>query len=249
MIPGFFIVNWCFHAINKPSEIIGLLDSHFFKQPSTTWKSLGDSFKEHATTIITPDFLAALAQTESQGNPIARTYWQWSLSLNPFKIFAPASSAAGLFQITDGTYREMKKYCIHDGEVVKDGPWYEVNSCWFNFAYNRLIPGHAIEMTSAYLHRQVTKLVKRYRGAPPSDQQKQQLAAIIHLCGAQRAEELLRQHFKLEAIGDCGAHNAKAYVTKIQRLQANFTGSQNKFDRPKKLKTAMGAISPEQNPE
>ncbi|MDZ4676753.1 MAG: lytic transglycosylase domain-containing protein [Oligoflexia bacterium] len=226
-IPSFFTINWCYHAINKPSEVIGLFDSHFYNSPRNTWQNLGSDFKDHSTSIITSDFLAALAQTETQGNPIARTYWQWSFSTNPFKIFAPASSAAGLFQITDGTYAQMKRFCIHNGEVVKDGPWYEIGSCWFNFAYNRLIPSHAIEMTAAYLDYHVTKLIKRYRGAPPNTQQKQELAAIIHLCGPQRGEQFVRNRFQLASIGNCGAHNPHAYVNKLKKLQSGFSNSRN----------------------
>jgi len=33
-------------------------------------------FNEYSTATITPDLLAALAQVESAGNPVARTYWR-----------------------------------------------------------------------------------------------------------------------------------------------------------------------------
>ena len=29
---------------------------------------------------MTPELLAALAQVEGSGNPVARTYWRWSWS-------------------------------------------------------------------------------------------------------------------------------------------------------------------------
>jgi len=32
-------------------------------------------FREYSTAAITPELLAALAQVEGAGNPLARTYW------------------------------------------------------------------------------------------------------------------------------------------------------------------------------
>lgn len=55
------------------------------------------------------------------------------------------------------------------------GPWNNFNSCWFNSLYSRVIPGHAMEMTSALLDRYVTRLAgdrgphsSRNRSWPPS---------------------------------------------------------------------------------
>src|SRR5258708_1231666 len=78
VIASFFALNWCYHAVRKPAEIVGVFDSHFYKDPNQTWKAHGDSFVENATDVITPDFLAALAQVETHGNAIARTYWHWN---------------------------------------------------------------------------------------------------------------------------------------------------------------------------
>jgi len=44
---------------------------------------------------VSAEFLAALAQVENDGNPIATTYWRWSW--NPFEVYRPASSALGMF--------------------------------------------------------------------------------------------------------------------------------------------------------
>ena len=35
--------------------------------------------------------LAALAQAEGAGNPVASTYWRWRLTRNPFASYQPAS--------------------------------------------------------------------------------------------------------------------------------------------------------------
>ena len=48
-----------------------------------------------------------------------------------------------MFQITDGTFAEARRYCIHDHVVVEDGPWHDARSCWFNGLYTRVVPGHA----------------------------------------------------------------------------------------------------------
>jgi len=36
----------------------------------------GPLFRRHSTVVITPELLAALAQVEGAGNPVARTYWR-----------------------------------------------------------------------------------------------------------------------------------------------------------------------------
>jgi hypothetical protein len=51
---------------------------------------------------IPAELLAALAQIEGAGNPVAHTYWRWSLTWHPLEIFRPASSAVGMYQMTDG---------------------------------------------------------------------------------------------------------------------------------------------------
>jgi hypothetical protein len=127
---------------------------------------------------------------EGSGNPMARTYWRWRLSWNPFEVYRPASSAVGMFQITDGTFAEARRYCIHDHIVVEDGPWHDPRSCWFNALYTRVVPGHAVEMTAALLDRTVARTLERNRIATASLQQRQDLAAVIHLCGSGSRQRL-----------------------------------------------------------
>ena len=71
---------------------------------------------------------------------------------DPREIYRPASSAVGMYQITDGTFREAKRYCIRDHVAVED--------CWFNSLYMRVIPSHAVELTSAYLDRRVAAVLE-----------------------------------------------------------------------------------------
>jgi hypothetical protein len=79
-------VNWAYHAFNKPSEILFPLDYSLNKHPVETWKQYKTLFREHSTAVITSEFLAALAQVEGGGNPVARTYWRWQLTWNPLEL-------------------------------------------------------------------------------------------------------------------------------------------------------------------
>ena len=90
--------------------------------------------------MTTAPFLAALAQVEASGNPVARNYWRWSWRPHFFELYRPASSAVGMYQITDGTFAEARHLCIHEHRVVREGPWNDWHSCWMNDLYSRVIP-------------------------------------------------------------------------------------------------------------
>ena len=127
-----FAVNWVYQVVRKPAELFFPVSGALSKTPEETWRSYAAIFREHATAVITPEFLAALAQIEGAGNPVAQTYWRWRLTAEPFDVYRPASSAVGMYQITDGTFAEAKRYCIHDHAVVEEGHWKKVHSCWLN---------------------------------------------------------------------------------------------------------------------
>ena len=146
-----FAVNAVVQVVRKPTELFFPVSGVLHKTPTETWRSYAPIFRAHATGVITPEFLAALAQLEATGNPVARTYWRWRVAADPFEVYRPASSAVGMYQITDGTFAEAKRYCIHDHAVVEGGPWHDPRSCWFNALYMRVVPSHAVELTSAYL--------------------------------------------------------------------------------------------------
>lgn len=214
-------LNWAYHAYSKPSEIFFPLDHALDKSPLETWREYGPLFREHSTATVTPEFLAALAQSEGAGNPVARTYWRWRWSSNPLEWYQPASSAVGMFQITDGTFQKAKRYCIHDHKVVEDGPWHDMSSCWFNSLYSRVLPSHAIEMTSALLDRQVAHAIgSRRSGAMP--RQKQDLAAVIHLCGIGAGHDFARRGFRPAPRQKCGDHDVRLYLSKINALKLQF---------------------------
>src|SRR5262252_1062417 len=167
--------NWMVQTWRKPTEMFFPVGEALVKSPAATWREYGPLFREHSTAVISPELLAALAQIEGAGNPVARPRWSWRWSRNPFEWYRPSSSAVGMFQITDAAFRDAKRYCIHGHAVAEDGPWYDLGSCWFNGLYTRVFPSDAIEMTSALLHRGVAADLARHPGAKTTLAQKQDL--------------------------------------------------------------------------
>ena len=233
ILMGWLGVNWTYHAFNKPSEVLFPLDHSLNKSPAETWKQYGSLFREHSTAVISPELLAALAQVEGGGNPVARTYWRWHLSWNPLEWYQPASSAVGMYQITDGTFNEATRYCIHDHIVVEDGPWHDPQSCWFNSLYQRVVPSHAIELTAAGLDRRVAQAMGPRQIGMVTLQQKQDLAAVVHLCGAGAGHAYAARGFRLALHQRCGDHDVRTYLTRVNALKRQFAQLQtnNKLSR------------------
>jgi hypothetical protein len=127
-----------------------------------------------------------------------------------------------MYQITDGTFQEAKRYCIHDHAVVEDGPWHDFRSCWFNAFYARVVPTHAVEMTSALLDRSVARTLERRGIANATVQQKQELAAVIHLCGAGAGDAYARRGFRLSPGQRCGDHDVRGYLERLNAMKRVF---------------------------
>jgi hypothetical protein len=208
------LTNLIYHVIHKPTELFFFVGHKLDKEPAETWRQYGPLFRTYSTTTITPELLAALAQVESSGNPVDRTYWRWRFSFNPFAIYQPASSAVGLFQTTDPAYAEAARFCIRDNAVTDAG-------CGFG-PYIRAIPSHAIELASVYLDRHVTAVLTLAGDVKPNPQQKQDLAAFIHLCGAGPATAYARRHFQMISGERCGDHLVAAYVSRVNAMKRQF---------------------------
>ena len=214
--------NWLIQLARKPSEVFFPFDGALAKTPAQTWRQYGALFIEHSTAVMTPGLLAALAQAEGAGNPVARTYWRWRVSWNPAEVYRPASSAVGMYQITDARFAEAKRYCIHNHVSVEGGAWHRAGSCWFNALYFRTLPSHAIEMTSAFLDWRVAQLLAQLAIRSATLQQKQNLAAVIHLCGASVAEAYARRGFRPSARERCGEHDLRGYLARLNALKREF---------------------------
>jgi hypothetical protein len=206
--------NVIYQFARKPTEILFPLSGTLNKTAAETWQEYGLLFREFSTATITPELLAALAQVESAGNPMARTYWRWRLTWNPFAIYEPASSAVGMYQMTNAAFSEARQYCIRQHIVVEEG-------CWFAGFYSRVLPRFAIELTAAYLDHNVAVIIARVRKGIPN-RQKQELAAIIHLCGAASAKAFARRGFQLIAGERCGEHDLENYLDQVNTMEREF---------------------------
>jgi hypothetical protein len=216
------ILNWLYQVVRKPSELFFPVSGTLNKTPAETWRQYAPLFRKYSTNVISPELLAALAQVEGSGNPVVRTYWRWSFSSKPFEVYRPASSAVGMYQITDGTFAEARRYCIRDHAVAEDGPWNDWNSCWFNRLYTRVIPSHAVELTAGYLDRSVTSALERHHVKLAAPQSKRELAAVIHLCGAGAGDEYVRRGLRLAEGQRCGDHDAREYVARVGGMERIF---------------------------
>ena len=214
-LAAFSLTNLVYHAVRKPTELLFFVGGALDKEPSETWRQYEPLFHTYSTSTITPELLAALAQVESTGNPVARTYWRWQLSWNPFAVYKPASSAVGMYQMTDGAYAEAARYCIRENAVVDAG-------CGFTGLYTRAIPSHAVELAAVYLDRNVAAVLARAPDAAASPQQKQDLAAFIHLCGAGPASAFAHRGFQMMAGERCGDHLVAAYLAKVNAMKRQF---------------------------
>ena len=220
LLGSLFAVTVAYQVLRKPTELLAVVPTAS-KEPRSTWSAYGPLFREHATELVGPELLAALSQVESAGDPLARTYWRWRWGWNPLGLYGPASSAVGLLQITDGTYAAARHLCVHDHQVVRDGPWRDPQACWQNGMYVRWLPSHAIEMTSAWLDDQL----RRTLGASlprTSPERRRRLAAVIHLCGPRRGAAYVRRGFRTLPHERCGDHRVDAYLARVGELSQEF---------------------------
>ena len=211
----FSAMNLVYQVLRKPTEVFAPGSGTFNKTPIETWRQYAPLFREYSTASISPELLAALAQVEGAGNPVASTYWRWRLTWNPFAIYQPASSSVGMYQMTDAAFAEARHYCIRDHVVVENG-------CSLTGLDSRVPPSRAIELTAVFLDRKVTAILARLLKAAASAQQKRELAAIIHLCGASSAKAFARRGFHPTAGERCGDQEVATYLAQINALMREF---------------------------
>jgi hypothetical protein len=211
----FSAMNLVYQVLRKPTEMFAPVSGAFNKSPMETWRQYAPFFREYSTASISPELLAALAQVEGAGNPVASTYWRWRLTWNPFAIYQPASSSVGMYQMTDAAFAEARHYCIRDHIVVEDG-------CSLTGLDTRVLPSRAIELTAVFLDRKVTALLARAVKAAASPQQRRELAAIIHLCGASSAKAFARRGFHPIPGEHCGDQEVATYLAQINVMTREF---------------------------
>jgi len=216
-------INGVYQVARKPTELFFPVSGVLAKTPQETWHEYGPAFRRYATPIVAAELLAALAQVEGSGNPLVRTYWRWSWAPRPFDLYRPASSAVGMYQITDGTFAEARHYCIHHHALMHEGPWNDWHSCWFNGLYLRIVPRDAIELTAAYLDLKVNAILANDRRRAANALQRQHLAAVVHLCGAGAAAAYAQRGFRFADGERCGAHDPREYLRRVDEMREVFT--------------------------
>jgi hypothetical protein len=216
------MLNVAYQVARKPTELLGLVFAPAPLTAAETWARYGGQFRAHATDLVRPELLAALAHAESLGDPLARTAWQWRWTWNPLALYAPASSAVGLFQMTDAAFEEGRRLCIHDHQVARAGAWHDVHACWFPALYMRTVPGHAVEMTAARLHVHLVQILGPDRAGRTELRARERLAAVIHLCGPARGAAFARRGFRVPPGEACGAHDLAAYLARVDRATVSF---------------------------
>lgn len=214
-----FCANFTFQVFQKPTEALAFLIGRTHKSPAQTWRSYEYDFRKNSTKDLSPTFLAALAQIESGGDPLASPPWAWNWSRPVKKWFAPASSSVGLYQFTTGTFKQAQRFCIQDNKVVKSTVWFQPTGCWFNRFYLRFSAADSIEMASAYLTHSLSKF-KSARAL--SLKRKERLAAIIHLCGFGVAKRFARRLGNIGSHHRCGTHSIRHYLRRLERAKAQF---------------------------
>ena len=214
--------NAVYQVVRKPTELFFPVSGALYKTPAETWRDYGPFFRRYATRAISPELLAALAQVEGSGNPLVRTYWRWAWAARPFDLYRPASSAVGMYQITDGTFAEASHYCIRHHELAREGAWNDWHACWFNGLYVRVLPADAIELTSAYLDLKVNDILAAGQAPPARPLLREHLAAVVHLCGAGAAARYAQRGFRFLPGERCGAHDPREYLHRVDGMRAVF---------------------------
>ncbi|HTY49650.1 MAG TPA: hypothetical protein VMB48_08160 [Steroidobacteraceae bacterium] len=215
-------VNGVYQVLRKPTELFFPVSGALNRTPEETWYRYAPAFRRYATDVTTPEFLAALAQVEASGNPVARTYWRWTWKPHLFELYRPASSAVGMYQLTDGTFAQARRYCIRDHQVVAEGPWKDWHSCWLNGLYFRVVPSHAVELVSAYLTVNVHALLGPARAGRVPAQQRLDLATVIHLCGPGEGARFVARGLTLPPQQRCGDQDVHAYLVRVRAMERVF---------------------------
>jgi len=222
LVAAAFAANWIYQVARKPTELYFPVSGVLSKTPPETWRSYGALFRMHSTQIVSPELLAALAQVEGAGNPVVRTYWRWRMTREPFEVYRPASSSVGMYQLTDAAFADARRFCVHDHRVVEDGAWNDWHSCWFNSLYSRVFPSDAVELTAVLLDRGVARVLVHQRVRKATPAQKENLAALLHLCGPGAAEAYAQRGMRLAPGERCGDHDAATYLARVNAARREF---------------------------
>ena len=202
------VVNLLLQIYKKPTEVLSVIYEGETLRLEQNWFKYQDIFKAHSTEYVEAETLASIAQVESGGRIWASPKWQWNWTWDYQQIFAPASSALGLMQITSGHMQTVSRYCEQEG---KRNSLCEKQKWW-----SRLLPSHSVHLAAVYMDKTLRGMVKQMGGI--NNQQRVDVAAITHLCGDKKAWTFVKDNFRFQSFSYCGAHKASRYVGRVKRL-------------------------------
>jgi hypothetical protein len=78
-------------------------------------------------------------------------------------------------------------------------------------------------MTSAFLDRRVAEILRRTHRGPVGLESKQDMAAVIHLCGEGPADGFAARGFRAAPHERCGEHDLSAYLAHVRIMKQEFT--------------------------
>ena len=216
--------NGVYQLVRKPTELFFPVSGALYKTPSETWRPTGRSSVATRRRASSAELLAALAQVEASGNPLVRTYWRWVWPATPFDFYRPASSAVGMYQITDRTFQEARHYCIHRSRSsrVRD-PGTTSASCWFNALYLRVLPADAMELTAADSGAEGGTILRRRRAQPAPG--RRSCAILRRWCtcaGPGAAAAYARRGYRFSAAQCCGEHDPRQYLERVDAFGGEF---------------------------
>jgi hypothetical protein len=84
------------------------------------------------------------------------------------------------------------------------------------------VPSRAVELTATLLDRGLAATLNRQRIAVTALQHKQDLAAVIHLCGAGTGDSYAKRGFRLTPGKQFGDHDVRAYVERVNGMKRLF---------------------------
>ncbi|MEK7388456.1 MAG: lytic transglycosylase domain-containing protein [Elusimicrobiota bacterium] len=212
-VAGFFALNFVVQIVRKPTEILRFAGLGRGRSPGGTWSEFGADCLRYEGGAITAEYLAALIQVESSGDRFAAPPWRWRWSLDPWRVYAPPSSAVGVLQITKGNLGAARSMVGRDDD--SDG-------CAIMGQCIRLIGSDSIAMTSAFLQSRVRASLAG-QGRQASVRDKQVLAAVIHLCGPNKGPALVRANFDPDSLGTCGGQSVGSYVRLVMKYREQFS--------------------------
>ena len=223
LVTLWFGLNWIYQVVRKPSELFFPVSGVLYKLPDETWDTYESVFRKHSTGTITPAFLAALAQIEAIGQ---------------------SRRAHLLALVVDGQSVRPLSAGVERGRHVPDHRRYIRRVAALLHPRSRRRRGRAVARrctpagSTACIHASsprtrsssrpristgASRKRSRVRGSAKATlRQKEDLAAVIHLCGAGAGERYARRGLRLVAHQRCGDHDVRAYLNRVQGMKTVF---------------------------